>query len=86
MNRISAIALALALGCAGSAYAASAQDGSTTGHDGSATNSGATTHQVGSEIRGALHKMGAATRSMLHRAGAALHRVSHEGTKSASQS
>lgn len=79
MNRISAIALALALGCAGSVYAASAQDGS-------ATNSGTTTHQVGSDIRGALHRMGAATRHMLHRAGAALHRVSHQDSKTARQS
>ncbi|MFI4928288.1 MAG: hypothetical protein ACHP7E_11480 [Burkholderiales bacterium] len=79
MNRISAIALALVLGCAGSVYAASAQDGS-------ATNSGATTHQVGSDIKGALHKMGAATRGMLHRAEAALHRVSHPAGKSTSQS
>jgi hypothetical protein len=80
MNRISAIALALALGCAGSVYAAP------TAQDGSATNSGTTTHQVGSDIRGALHKMGAATRDMLHRAGAALHRVSHPASKGTSQS
>ena len=80
MNRVSAIALALALGCAGSVYAASAQDAT-------ATTSGATTtHQVGADIKGALHKMGAATRSMLHRAGAALHRVSHQSSKTTSQS
>lgn len=79
MNRISVIALALALGCAGSVYAASAQDGS-------APKSGTTTHQVGSDISSALHKMGAATRDMLHRAGAALHRVSHQDSKSTTKS
>jgi hypothetical protein len=80
MNRISAIALALALGCAGSVYAASQQD------SGASNSTGTTTHQVGSDIKGALHKMGAATRNMLHRAGAALHRVSHQDSKNTRQS
>jgi hypothetical protein len=79
MNRISAIVLALALGCAGSVYAASAQDSN-------ATNSGATTHQAGSDMKAALHRMGAATRNMLHRAEASLHRVSHHQGKGTSQS
>lgn len=70
MNRITAIALALALGCAGSVNAASAPSGS-------AANPGTTAHQVGSDIKGALHKVGVETRSILHRAGAALNRVAH---------
>ena len=80
MNRISAIALALALGCAGTVYAASQPDNT-------ATDSGTTTtHQVGSGIKGALHKVGVETRSMLHRAGAALHRMEHPAHKGTSQS
>ena len=47
MKSISAFALALALGCAGSVYAAPSQD------DGSSAN-GTTTHQVGADIKGAL--------------------------------
>jgi hypothetical protein len=85
MNRISAIALAVALGCAGSVYAASQPQDSSASNTTSSTTT-TTTHQVGSDLKSALHKMGAATRNMLHRAGSALHRVSHRDSKSASQS
>lgn len=79
MNRICAIALALALGCAGSVNAASS-------HANSAPDSGTTAHQVGSELKGALHKASVETRSLLHRAGAALNRVAHPAHKDTRQS
>ena len=75
MKRISAFAIAVALGCAASVYAAPSRDDSSSA-------SGTTTHQVGADIKGALHKVGAATRHAFHRAGAALHRAPKDSSQS----
>ena len=71
MKKTSVFALALALGCAGSVYAAPARD------EGSSAGS-TTAHHRGADIKGAFHKMGAATRHAFHRADAALHRLAHK--------
>lgn len=82
MKKISALCLALAVGCAGSAFAAPEKDtvkdpnsGVTLHgprHDDSAA-AGSKDHNFTAEVKAALHRVASATRRVIHRADDALH-------------
>lgn len=83
MKKISALCLALAVGCAGPVFAA--QDGGTVKdpnsgitlhaprHDDSAA-PGSKDHKFTAEVKAALQRVAAATKRVVHRADNALHR------------
>ena len=83
MKRISALCIALAVGCAGSAFAAPEKgtvkdpDSGITlhapRHDDSAT-PGSKDHKFTAEVKAALQRVASATKRVMHRADNALHR------------
>lgn len=87
MNKISALCLALALGCAGSAFAAPEKDTVKDPNSGvtlhgprhnDAALPGSTDHKFTAEVKAALHRVASATKRVIRSADNALHSHSNK--------